>query len=133
MAVYNWGVDKTFIADVDMNTAQYKFVTAASTGDRYVKAATVAGGSSFGVLQNDPRAGEEATVRVWGFTKVMANANASALAFAKFVKSGSDGMACGAANLAASDNALGMSMETLTSGSGIYVEVLLQPAMGFRA
>jgi hypothetical protein len=131
VATFNWGVDFTYLADTDLDTSQYKFVVPASTAG-YCKVCAVAGASVLGVLQNDPRAGEEATVRTMGYTKVMANANVagSTITFGKFVKSGSDGQAQGFADViaTASGNAVGMAEETLASGSGIYVKIKLWSA-----
>ena len=128
MATYNWGVDKTFLADVDLSASQYYFVVPASRAG-YVQINGVAAASVLGVLQNDPVAGEEAVVRMLGFTKVRSNTNAGAspLAFGGLVKSASDGMATGALNPAASSITAGVSMEAVASGSGQYVEIFLMP------
>jgi len=127
MATYNWGVDKTFIALDDLSSYQYRFVHASGAG--YVSLSVTAAGSVLGVLQNDPVAGEEAAVRMIGFTKVMSNCEsaASPLVFGSFVKSGSDGMATGAANPAASSFTAGVSMESVATGSGQYIEIFLVP------
>lgn len=123
MATYAWGVDYTFLADVDLNSYQYRFVKAASTAG-YVELQATAGASVMGVLQNDPRAGEEATVRVLGFSKVQADA-ASALSIGGFVKAGSTGLALGYDTMTASTMALGKSYTAVSSGSTSYATVFV--------
>jgi hypothetical protein len=133
MATYNWGLDKGFLADVDLSASQYYFVIPASTAG-YVKIAATAAASVLGVLQNDPKAGEVATVRMLGFSKVRANAEsaASPIVFGGLVKSGSHGQAVGALNPAASSITAGVAMEAYSSGSGAYIEIFLLPS-GIRA
>jgi hypothetical protein len=94
MATYNWGVDKTYRADTDMNTDNsiYKFIVAAST-EGYVKLAAANGVQVLGVLQNNPRAGEEATVRVMGFSKCKTDTAWSAIVCGSPLSCGSGGMA----------------------------------------
>ena len=134
MATYNWGVDRTFIAAQDMDSHQYRFVVTGSIAGECDKAAT-AGGSVLGVLQNDPRKGEEAAVRIFGFSKVIANSltTGSTVAFGQSVKSGSDGMAWGSNTPVASALSAGMAMEALTTGSGVAIEIFVMPTFGFRA
>lgn len=123
MALYSgWGSDQSFKAAVDLNDYQYRFVISGSVEGEITFAATLAG-SALGVLQNDPRAGEEATVRVAGISKVMADA-ASALTYGCLVKTGSTGMAIGMANPAASTFSVGYCQEAVSSGCR-YTEVLL--------
>jgi hypothetical protein len=128
-------VDRTFIAAQDMDTHQYRFVIGGSIAGECDKAAT-AGGSVLGVLQNDPRKGEEAQVRVFGFSKVIANSlttGSTVAAQFQYVKSGSDGMAWGFNTPVASALAVGMAMEALTTGSGVAIEIFVAPTFGFRA
>ena len=129
MATYNWGVDKSFIAGEDMSASQYYFVIPVASAAGYVEIAGTAAASVLGVLQNDPVAGEEAQVRMMGFTKVRCNAEsaASPLVFGGLVKSASDGMATGALNPAASSITAGVSMEAVATGSGQYIEIFLIP------
>lgn len=64
--------DAPFLADADLTTKQYYFVTAASTAG-YVKLATGASNPTpLGILQNSPSAGQEARVRLLGPSKVYA-------------------------------------------------------------
>ena len=130
MANYRQGFDTTYIADVDISASQWYFVVAAST-NRHVTISTTAGGSALGVLQNNPVAGEEAVVRYFGYSKVRANAEAAASPISNtgYVKSGSDGMATGYVNAAASVWALGRGEEDYASGSGAYIEIFVMPGI----
>ncbi|PJB51059.1 MAG: hypothetical protein CO103_00730 [Chloroflexi bacterium CG_4_9_14_3_um_filter_45_9] len=116
-------------ANADLNSYQYYFVKAGSvTGEVAVNA--TAAGSVLGVLQNDPRQGEEAQVRVLGTTKlrITSEASGSPVTFGGFIKSSSTGMGCGSINFAASAfNAVAISLGALASGSGTYIEALLMP------
>lgn len=83
--------DIGFTADTDLTARQYHFVTVASTAG-YVKLATGASNPTvLGVLQNSPSAGQEARVRVLGFTKLVGENGACNLTFGSFGTSGSDG------------------------------------------
>lgn len=126
MATHNWGLDLTFTAAVDLSASQYYFVKAGSIAGE-VTIANTAGGSVLGVLQNDPKAAEEATVRVLGSTRVRSNSEsaASAITFGNLVKCGSHGMAVGYNSNTASTFAAGIALESVASGSGQYIEMLL--------
>ena len=129
MATYDWGVDRSFKAAINLSASQYRFVKAGSvTGE--VTLSNVDGGSVLGVLQNKPRAAEEATVRVMGFSKVCANTedSGSLLNYGGYVKSGSDGMAAGYVGATASMFAAGIMYDTsYTSSCGAYVEIFILP------
>lgn len=121
-------ITKTFLADVDLSSYQYYVMGAASTAGKITPIVAHAG-SPMGVLQNDPTLGEEATLVVFGPTKVRATSEASAspLTFGGWVKSSSTGMATGFTNAAASAWGLGMAYEALASGSGVYLEIFVMP------
>jgi hypothetical protein len=116
-------VQLPFRADVDFNTHQYKFVCAASTAG-YVKVGTGASNPfAFGVVQNDPRPNEEATVRFGGISKVLAIGGG--IGYGGWVQCGSTG----AAETATAGSAVaGMALEALATGSG-YISVLLMPQL----
>jgi len=59
------------VAGADLSAAQYLFVKFASTAGQ-VKAAAATTDAAFGVLQNDPKSGEEAEVAIGGLAKVVA-------------------------------------------------------------
>lgn len=131
MATYNSGTAfyKQYRASVDLSASQYQFVTAGSIeGEVKVMSGSVAG-SALGVLVNDPKATEEATVCVFGFTKVSANAEeaASPLVAGGLIKAASDGRATGMLNYSASTWSLGWSSCALATGSGVYIEMFVRP------
>lgn len=86
--------DAPFLADVDLTSYQYFFVIPASTAG-YVKLATGASNPTpLGVLQNSPSQGQEARVRVIGFTKVKAVApSGCGLAYGRFISASIGGHA----------------------------------------
>ncbi len=135
MATYNWGVDRSYTAAIDFSTCgQYRFMVAGSVAGECT-VATVNGASYLGVLQNDPKAAEEATVRVFGFTKVLAATDdaASPMTYGGFVKTGSSGKAKGYLGATACTFAAGMLNETAyATGSGAYVEIFLFPCGMYR-
>lgn len=61
------------VAAADLRTAQFKIVKLDSTGKVVLTAAIT--DLPFGVLQNAPNTGEEATVCVYGITKIKAAAS----------------------------------------------------------
>jgi len=131
MATYNWGFDYSFKAAIDLSSYQYRFVSAGSVANE-VTLMSVAGGSPFGVLQNDPVAGEVAVVRMLGSTKVYADSG-SAWTYGQYCKAGSDGAALGTVTAtAASAHVAGIVLQTPgTTGCG-YAEILLIPATRYQ-
>lgn len=59
------------VAGADLSAAQYLFVKFASTAAQ-VKPVAASTDAAFGVLQNDPKSGEEAEVAIGGLAKVVA-------------------------------------------------------------
>lgn len=96
MAVYkNIGIaPATFVADEDLTSAQYRFVTVASTPG-YIKLATGASNPMpIGVLQNSPSLGQEASVMVIGFTKLVARDSSTCnVRYGKFITASAGGAA----------------------------------------
>ena len=128
MATYNWGIDKTFKASGDISSYQYRPVVLDSSG--LVTGVSALSGSALGILQNDPSAAnEEATVRVFGFSKVWACGAASVLEVGGYCKTGG-GMVGGVSGFknvnAASTWALGVVQDALTSGCA-YIEIFFNP------
>lgn len=70
MATQNSVENRTYIASVDLNTSQHFFVGQAGALARKITVGAAA--NCIGVLQNEPQAGEHATVTVKGQTKVHA-------------------------------------------------------------
>ena len=109
------------VADVDMATHQWKFVTNASSAGNFKPATGGCNPQPFGVLQDNPRAGHPGTIRVYGSTKVGAS---GAIGYGDFVTSGSHWFAIAVSS--ASSIAAGIALGAITSGFG-YIEVLLMP------
>ena len=114
--------DLPMSASGDLSSAQYYFVTQASTAKRVQVATGACGPAPLGVLQNDPTSGEEATVRILGSTKVYTDAS-SAIVYGDFLTSGSDGQAV----ITTASAFHAMALEDLASGDGVVTEVLLIP------
>ena len=75
MAFDNFYVDLTFTASGDLSAGQYKFVKLTGTGDQ-VAICNGATDIPVGILQSKPTAaGQAATVRVLGVSKVQADAS----------------------------------------------------------
>lgn len=92
---YDVGVsDMTFLADADLTSKQYFFVCAASVAG-YVKLATGASDPGpLGALQNSPSLGQEARVRIFGPTKLVAKTpSGCGLAFGRFITASTGGQA----------------------------------------
>jgi len=123
-----WGLDVPFKAAVDLSSYQYYLMKAGSVAGEVTFNATV-NGSCLGVLQNDPTAGEEAAVRVFGFSKVRATTEASAslIYWGGMLKSSSTGMVAGYDGTTASLFGVGIALETIASGSGQYIDALILP------
>lgn len=124
------GIDMTFSASGDLNTAQFRFVTWGGS-DKYVIQATGASNPyPIGVLQNDPKDGEAARVRIFGPTQVYVDAAASAITYGAHLSCGSTGLAVPGTEPPSGSGALsvGIAMQSVSSGSGILAEVLLIPS-----
>lgn len=117
------GFDWTFIADADLSDRIYRFVAAASTAGRVKLATGASNPLPLGVLQNNPKAGEPAAVRLGGVTLVEANA-ATSISFGDHLTANSVGQAVKASG----SPAAAIALEGLSSGSGILIKALLTPA-----
>jgi len=130
MARYSgWGFDLPFTAGEDLSSYQWYFVKPGSTAGQVVLATGGSGPAPIGVLQNDPKSGEEATVRIFGTTKVAASA-ASAIGYGDFVTSNANGLAI--LTSASLKPVSGIALEACSSGSAI-IEVLLLPGFACLA
>ena len=121
MAVYGQGVDLSFIAESDLSAKQWNFVAAGSVAGYVVAASSGSARGAFGVLQNDPTAGQEATVRVFGLTKLSASAAAgSAIVCGDYLVCGSHGKARLQSDVGGSTAAVNaMALESLATGTAI--------------
>ena len=115
--------DAPFLADTDLTSQIYRFVIPASTPG-YVTIATGASNPApLGVLQNSPSAGQEARVRVLGFSKIVGKTpSGCGLAYGRYISCSTEGQAVPTAsdtggpiygrwldsNLAVSSSAIGM-------------------------
>lgn len=117
------GIDLPLSASGDLNNYQYRFV--ALTSPRKVIGSTGASNPTpIGILQNDPRDGEAAAVRVGGTSMVYAEA-ITAINVGTPLIAGSTGMARPA--IASSSAISAVAMEALASGTGVLIEVLVTP------
>lgn len=67
-----WHWDETFQAGADLSTKQHLFVKGNGTTAGSVVVCSSQGEDAVGVLQNNPASTRDATVRLAGFTKVIA-------------------------------------------------------------
>lgn len=115
--------DAPFKADVDLTAYQYKFVMPASTAGNVTYATGASNPAPLGILQNSPSAGQEARVRVLGFSKCVAvTPSGCGLAYGRYISCSTTGQAVPTAsetgqpiygrwldaNLAVSSSAIGM-------------------------
>ena len=84
-------VDIGFTADVDLTAKQYLFVTPASTQGNVKVSTGASNPTPIGILQNSPSAGQEARVRVLGFSKVVGENGTCNLTVGSFGFAASDG------------------------------------------
>jgi hypothetical protein len=123
VAKYQDGIDITLTANADLDDQQFYFVTASGTAPGVNVSTGASGPAPTGVLQNDPRSGEAATVRILGTTKVIAEAD-TAIGYGDYLTSGSSGMAVNNSN---GSSVAGIALEALASGSGVLIEMMLLP------
>lgn len=119
--------DATFIADADLTQRQYHFVMCSSTVGNVQLATGTCNPMPIGVLQNSPSLGQEATVRVLGYTKLVCEVDPSGcnLVWRQYVYCASDGQGQGASVTGSPVNALYLDTG-VTSGS-VKAQVYLFP------
>ena len=83
--------DVSFLADVDLTQKQYYFVMPASTAGNVTTSTGACNPAPLGVLQNSPSLGQEATVRILGFTKLVCEVSTCNLVWRRFIFCASDG------------------------------------------
>ena len=88
MSTIQNGEYRSVTAGEDLSSSQYMFVTLESDGE--IDLADAAADKCFGVLQNAPNTGQEASVKAYGQTKVVAK---EALSIGDFVAPATDGKA----------------------------------------
>lgn len=118
--------DVSFIADVDLTAKQYLFVGPASTANNVQVCTGTSLPGPFGILQNSPSLGQEARVRMFGFSKVWANQGACILQWGRYGYVASDGRF--ESVLVASPAAAGRWLSGASSaGASLYGEIQLYP------
>lgn len=108
--------DATFTADLDLTAKQYYFVMAASTAGKVTTSTGASNPAPLGVLQNSPSAGQEARVRVLGFSKLTVEVGTSLVNWARYVFCASDGQGEAVTGATCPINALWLDA-SVTSGS----------------
>jgi len=116
MAVTQSRDTRSLIAGEDLSSSQFKFVTLESDGQ--VDLADAAGENCFGVLENDPAAGAEATVVVSGQTRITCGGTVAAGAELQTDASGD------AITAAAGDVVMGYALEAGVDGQVIAMELI---------
>lgn len=124
MAAYQDGLDFTFTANADLDSYQYHFVTASGTAPGVNISTGASNPHPTGVLQNDPRSGEAATVRIVGVTKLVVDTDA-AIGYGDYIKS--SGCGRGVVDTGSYAAAIALGATAALSGSGYTIPVLLLP------
>lgn len=83
--------DVSFLADQDLTAKQYTWVAPASAYNYVASANGASTPAPLGVLQNSPSAGQEARVRMFGFSKVLVNMTTCLAQWGRYVGVASDG------------------------------------------
>ncbi len=112
-----------FSASGDLSTYQYKYVKLAQTAKRVMAATSSSIPCTIGILQNNPRSGEEAAVAVWGTSRVW-YAGGGDVAYGDWIVCGSTS----GAEKTSCSGMQGIALEALAGGSG-YITMLLMPFM----
>lgn len=116
MAVTESRETRTLIAGEDLSSHQFRFVTLESDGE--VDKADSAGERCFGIVENDPAAGGEATVVVAGKTRIVCGGTVAAGAQIQTDASGE------AITAASGDVSMGYAMEAGVDGQVIAMELI---------
>jgi|SRR3990167_1531124 len=126
--------DAAFTADVDLTAKQYYFVQCASTQGNVGVATGTSNPVPIGILQNSPSLGQEAQVRVLGFSKLVCDVdgNGSNPAWRNFIYCASDGQGQGASVTGSPVNALFVDTG-FSSGSAIKQVYLFPMTASFAA
>ena len=84
--------DISLVADVDLTLYQYYWVVPASTVGNVKVATGASNPAPFGILQNSPSLGQEARVRVLGFSKAFAlTGSGSGINWSRFTTTNASG------------------------------------------
>ena len=125
--------DAPFKAGVDLTGKQYYFVGPGSIAGEVIVSVGPSGNPwPIGIVQNAPSSGQEAQVRVLGFSKLVCEANACALAWGRWVVCASDGQgeptATEAIAISATSAVMARYMDSGTLSSGCQIsQVYIAP------
>ena len=85
-------VDATFVAGANFSACPYQFVSAGSVVGEVVLATGTSNPAPIGIIQNNPSTGQEARVRVMGYSKLVCETNGTCdLNWRRWVFCASDG------------------------------------------
>jgi hypothetical protein len=118
--------DESFPASADLSALQFNAVSLGSTGVAAIAAATT---RAIGVLQNIPKSGEAATVRMLGTTKAVADGSGTAIAAGDYVGPNASGVMVKKAT--ADFNVAGIALDASTAATTV-IRVFLTPGAFFR-
>jgi hypothetical protein len=121
----------SFVAGEDISDYIYHFVeSAGSANDNKVNLADSGSAtySPLGVLQNDPESGEEASVILFGPTKVVFSAPGTQIKLGHWVTCDGSGHACYTAEASL---AVGYALMTGDSSASCYGEIFFAPNMSW--
>ena len=134
MATYDEAVYDSFVAAADYSAKQYFCVRAGSVAGDMKLGTGACGPGIIGILQDEPEAGEAGLVCLLGITKATASGavvagTATAIAYGDMlIAAGSDGRL--RPNVTASSICNAIALETVSSGGGGVIKVLLLPGIG---
>lgn len=123
---FKW--DESFKAENDLSAKQY-FIVEYSGVDQ-VDVADAAADRGIGVLQNKPKAGEAAQVRLLGISMVVSDGSGTAIVAGDYVGPNSSGKAVKKAT--ADYSVLGIAMDA-SAADGAVIRVLQIPTNFFRS
>ena len=118
-----WAWDITLLANADMDSYQYHAVTTGSVAGEFKLGNGGSGPIALGVLQNDPKVGQEGQIRMLGKTKAYATIG-TAITYGDLLSCGS----IGHYELAAGSVYSAIALKALASGTAV-IEILLVPTV----
>lgn len=127
---FNSGISElSFLADEDLTGQQWRLVMAASVIGNVQKYDILPTAGCpripLGVLVNDPSTGQEAAVKIIGFTKAVAQTSGCYLTHGVLLSVSNNGNFCPAS--AASDHVAGIWFGPNATSGSVYGSVLLNP------
>jgi hypothetical protein len=122
MSQYHGGAitDITFVAEADLSSLQYHIVKFGTAAHGLVAATSAAG--ICGILQNAPKSGEQATVRIAGPSKCYLDGTTDIAAGDGIV---ADAASHGVKNTADKGRIVGWALEPQTTNAAILTEVMV--------